>query len=85
MPLSPSERTLRARLAAHTLHSKVDSTAHTEPARKAFLVSWETKVDPDGVLPEAERKRRANQALKAHMARLGLKSAQARRRGGDAA
>lgn len=83
--LTPSERTLRARLAAHTLHSKVDSTAHTEPARAAFLSSWEAKVDPDGVLPELERKRRARHALKAHMTLLALKSAQARRGGGDAA
>lgn len=87
MSLSPSERTLRARLAAHTLHSRVDSSAHTEPGRKAFLARFEREVDPEGKLPEAERARRAEQARRAYFTRLALKSAQARRRakGGDAA
>lgn len=85
MVLTPSERTLRARLAAHTLHGKVDSRAHTEPARKAFLDRFEREADPEGVLPELERKRRAAQLKKAYFTRLALKSAQARRNGGDAA
>ena len=80
MPLTPKERTLRARLAAHTLHSRVDPTEHTAPARKAFLDSFEKQVDPDGTLDPKERARRAEHARKAHMARLALKSAQARRR-----
>lgn len=83
--LTPAERTLRARLAAHTLHASVDSTAHTEPARKAFLARFEHQVDPDGKLPEAERMRRAEHARKAYFTRLALKSAIARRKGGDAA
>lgn len=85
MALTPSERTLRARLAAHTLHGRVDSTKHTEPARAAFLSRFEHEADPDGVLPELERKRRAAQLKKAYFTRLALKSAQARRNGGDAA
>lgn len=80
MPLTPSERSLRARLAAHTLHSRVDSVAHTEPARTAFLAKFEKDVDPDGVLTPTERARRAEQARKAHFTRLALKSAQARRK-----
>jgi hypothetical protein len=86
MPLTAGERRLRARVAAHTLHSRVDSTAHTAPARKAFLERFEAEVDPNRVLPEAERKRRADHARKAYFARLAMASARARRKGvGDAA
>ena len=35
--LTPAERSSRARLAAHVLHSKVDPTEHTAPARAAFI------------------------------------------------
>jgi hypothetical protein len=79
--LTPQERSLRARIAAHSLHSKVDSTAHTAPARRAFLDRFETEVDPDGVLSEIERKRRAAHARKAYFTRLALASARARRKG----
>ncbi len=80
MALTPSERSLRARLAAHTLHARVDPTAHTAPARKAFLARFEREVDPDGILSTAERARRAEHARKAYFTRLALRSAQARRR-----
>lgn len=85
MPLTPSERSLRARLAAHTLHSRVNPTQHTEAARRAFRERFEREVDPEGVLSPSERARRAEHALKAHMARLALKSAQARRKAKRAA
>jgi hypothetical protein len=81
--LSPSERTLRARAAALTLHSKVDSTAHLAPARAASpgqLAYWLAQVDPDGILDPAERERRADCARRAHMAKLALASSKARRR-----
>jgi hypothetical protein len=79
MPMTPEERTLRAQIAAHTLHSRVDSRVHTEPARRAFLDSFEKKVDPEGVLPVEERRRRAEQAKSAHFKSMALKSAQVRR------
>jgi hypothetical protein len=83
---TPEQRALAARIAAHSLHSKVvDPTAHTAPARKAFLDRFEREVDPDGILPPAERARRAEHARKAYFSRLALKSAQARRKGGAAA
>jgi hypothetical protein len=41
--------------------------------------SFDDQVDPDRVLPEAERKRRAAQARKAYFAGLALESAKARR------
>jgi hypothetical protein len=77
--LTPGERTLRAKLAAHTLHSQVDGVAHTQAARDKFLERFLNEVDPDRVLDPAERERRAESARKAYFARLALKSAQARR------
>jgi hypothetical protein len=76
--MTPEQRTMRAKLAAYTLHSKVDSTKHTEPARAAFLARFEKQVDPDNELPEAERARRAEAARKAHFTRLAYLSAKAR-------
>jgi hypothetical protein len=81
MGLTPSERILRARLAVHTSWANTeDRTARTAPGRKAAMDRFEKQVDPDGTLDPAERARRADQAMRAHMARLALKSAQARRR-----
>lgn len=78
---SPTERVLRARMAAHMSWANTsDRTARTEPGRKALRSKFEREVDPEGVLPEAERQRRAESARKAHFTRLALKSAQARRR-----
>ncbi len=72
-------RALRARLAAHALHAKVaDPAAHTAPARRAFLDRFEREVDPDNVLSQAERARRAAHARKAYFSRLALASAQVR-------
>ncbi len=77
--LTPSERSLLARAAAHTLHSKRDSRELTAPARAAFRKRFEHEVDPGGVLPEAERLRRAEAARRAYYVRLSLASARARR------
>jgi hypothetical protein len=76
--LTPGQRVLRSRMAAYTLHSRVDSKAHTEPARKAFLDRFEKQVDPEGTLPEPERRRRAESAKTAYFTGLALKSAKAR-------
>lgn len=80
MPLSPSERSLRARLAALTMHARHDPRVTTENARRAFLDRFEREVDPERQLPEQERRRRAEALRKAHMTRLALRSAVARRR-----
>lgn len=80
---TPSERTFVARMGAYALHAKVsDPTAHTAPARRAFLDRFEREVDPDGTLPEQERLRRAGYARKLYFTRLALASAKARRKGG---
>jgi len=79
-PLSPAERSLRARLAVHTSWANtVDRTARTAPATAASMARFETQVDPDGVLPPEERARRAEHARKAYMAKLAFTSARARR------
>ncbi len=71
--LTPEERTLRARVAAHSLHSTHDPRETTAAGRAAFLAKFEREVDPERTLPEDERMRRAEQALQAHMTRLALR------------
>jgi hypothetical protein len=78
--MSDSLYTLRARLGAHALHSKYDSRELTAAARAKFLERFLDEVDKDRQLPEAERLRRAEHALRAHMTRLAMRSAKARRR-----
>lgn len=91
MPMSESERKLRASIASHESWARTaDRSARTAPAREAFMKRFEDQVDPDGTLPPAERRQRAESARKAHYARLALKSAKARRArasspGGEAA
>lgn len=70
---------LAARIGALALHSSRSGIEITASARRAFLASFERAVDPDALLDVAERKRRASFALRAHMARLALDRANARR------
>ena len=69
----------RGRLGAHAAHSRNDPRAMTAAARGAFLSSFERIADPDGVLPDAERLRRAEHLKKAHFLRLAMKSAATRK------
>lgn len=77
--MTAEERSLRARIAAYSLHSKYDSSDITRAARAAFLARFENEVDPFGVLSDSERQRRAEAAKKAYFHRLAAKSAAARR------
>jgi hypothetical protein len=71
----------RGRIGAHVSWSRTaDRAARTEPGRKSFLARFEREVDPDGVLPEAERLLRAGHARKAYMQKLALASAARRRK-----
>lgn len=80
MSLTPEERTLRARLAAHRLHASVsDPSAHTRRAREAFLARFEAEIDPERVLSEEERRRRAEHAKRAYFTKLSYLSARSRR------
>jgi hypothetical protein len=82
-PLTPAERSLRARIAVHTSWANTSNrSARTAPGRRAAMERFEREVDPEGMLSPAERAQQAEQAMRAHMARLALKSAQARRRRG---
>ena len=77
--LPSTERSLWARAAAYRLHSLYDSRQLTANARLAFRDRFARQVDPDRVLPEAERQRRAECARKAYYTALAAKSAKARR------
>lgn len=74
--MTPTERTLRARIAADSLHAR--GGTNTGPARAAFLSKFETEVDPNGQLPPEERARRAKAARSAHFSRMALKSVKSR-------
>jgi hypothetical protein len=78
--LTPEQRVLRSRAAAYRLHATHDPKETTKKARAAFATRFEREVDPDGLLPPAERARRAEAARRAYFTRLALRSSQARRR-----
>lgn len=78
MELTPEQRSLRSRMAAYALHAKHDSRVTTKPARDAFMARFERQVDPDRILSEAERRRRAEAAKKAYFSALALKSSRVR-------
>jgi hypothetical protein len=71
--LESSERSLIGRLGAHALHAKYDSRAR-------WFTKFIDEVDPDRVLAEGERLKRAEHRMRAHMTKLALRSAQARRK-----
>jgi hypothetical protein len=79
--LTPAERSLRAKLAAHTRWQNTGSTEASEHARQRDVARVEREVDPDGKLEPAERARRAEHARSAYYTRLALASARARRTG----
>src|SRR5271157_2378666 len=76
--LTPEQRTLRARIAAHALHAQ--GGTNTKAATAAFLTRFDRQVDPDAVLPPDERARRAEHARRTYMAALSLKASRARTR-----
>ena len=82
MPLSltAEQRTLRARNAALTRWSKEHPSEQGRVGQAGLLAKFEAEVDPDGVLPAAERLRRAEALRRAHMTLLALKSSRARGR-----
>ncbi|MEV0458981.1 hypothetical protein [Catellatospora methionotrophica] len=78
--LTAAQRRRRARTAVHTSWANTaDRTARTAPARQAFRAKFERQVDPDGVLPDAERADRVQHAIKAYMLQLAERSIRSRR------
>ncbi len=55
-----------------------DPKEYTKPARVAFMRRFYEQTDP--TLPDSERQRRAEALLKAHMLRMAMASAKARKR-----
>jgi hypothetical protein len=80
-PLTPAQRTLRAKAAADASWANTsDRAARTEPARRAALARFERQIDPAGELSEDERQRRAASARRAYSRLLALRSARTRGR-----
>ena len=80
MPSSSSaeQRSIRASLAAHSLHASHDSREITANARAGFLAKFLREVDAATPgLPEAERLRRGEHLMRAHMKRLALANSKA--------
>lgn len=72
--MTPEQRTLRARIAAYTMHSRNNGQDVTANARATFAASFEKTVDPDNLLSPAERQKRGAALRSAHYARMALKS-----------
>lgn len=81
MPLTPEQRSQRARLAALTRWSKEDPSANASRGQAGLMARFERQVDPNNELAPAERQRRAEAARKAHMLSLAFKSSKARSKG----
>ena len=81
--MTPEERHHRARLAALTRWGKQDPKPAMRKAREAQYAAFLREADPDGTLPDAERKRRADALWRANLARMALASAAARRRAAE--
>ncbi|MFQ6026631.1 MAG: hypothetical protein ACE5Q6_03855 [Dehalococcoidia bacterium] len=69
--MSPSERSIRARIGALSLHAQ--GRTNTAPARAKFMEKFIDQIDPKRVLPEPERLRRAELARKAYFSKLALR------------
>lgn len=77
MTLSPEQRSSRAAIGAYASWAKTpDVAARMKPANDARLRKFFDATDP--ALPDAERERMAEAALKAHMRSLAAKSAKVR-------
>lgn len=76
-PLTPTQRTLRGRIAAYAVHARHDPRLTTAPARAAFLARFEREVDatdPEGQLDPIERARRIEYVRRLYFARLAYRS-----------
>ncbi len=86
-PLSPEERSLRSSIAGHTRWATAapgEASLQALKGQAGLLERFARQADPEGRLPEADRLRRAESLRRAHMARLSLASARARRKRGAA-
>lgn len=77
MPLSPEERQARARLGGLTTAAR--GNVNTATARLAFEKKFETQADPEGVLSDSERAKRAEALRRLHYARIQMLALKKRR------
>lgn len=75
----PADRSLAASIAANSRWSREDPAEQGRKMRVGLEAKFLREVDPDGTLPDAERRRRAECARRAYFQRLALASAKARR------
>ena len=73
-------RVLAGRLGGLTTVIRYGPDEIAARARDGFMDKFRREVDPDGLLTDLERERRAKLALKAHMTSLAIASARSRRR-----
>lgn len=84
--MTDNDRSLIARVAAHTRWAKEpDRNKATASARKGLEAKWAREVDPDGRMAPDELERRVANLRQAHMSRMALASARARRSKGRSA
>jgi hypothetical protein len=82
-PLTPKQRTQRAKIAAHTRWSKEDPVPTAMRGQAGLTARFEREIRaefPD--LADSEIARRVESARKAHFARLAFQSAKVRSRSG---
>jgi hypothetical protein len=78
--LTPEQRSLRARIAAHARWSKPGARQRQAVAASAAqLRRHEFLVDPAGDMDPVERRQAAESSIKAEMAKLSFQAAKARR------
>jgi hypothetical protein len=82
MGLNKEQRRQRGRIGGFRNAALNDPKQYTQAARRGFWTRFLNEVDPERTLPVAERERRAQAALRAHMTRLAYKSARKRSRNG---
>ena len=75
-----THHSLAGRIGAHTRWAtEPDRRAALAPARRGLEAKWAREVDPDGVMAPDELARRIQNLRQAHMQRMALASARARR------
>ena len=74
-----SDRSLRAKIAAHARWAQSDPDEASRAARRRIEARFLAEADPAGVLSASERARRADHLKKAYFTGLARKSARVRR------
>lgn len=82
--LTPGQRALRARGASYASWANTaDPAARTRNGKNAAFRRFEDQVDPDRLLEDDERFRRAKAAQRAHMSSIAQLSVKSRKKPGN--